>query len=307
MNINLSHKRGWRYWRNLGLFVLGSAIVGLLVIQYLGMPVFLAYGHSHPKRLPVCCATPADVGLAYEDIALTTRDGLTLKGWYLPAQNRAAVLVLHPLAANRLATLAGAQMLARHGYGVLLLDLRAHGESEGTVLPFGGPEIEDVRAAVAYLLTRKDVDPARIGALGWSLGGQVSILGAARIPEIQAVVADGPGATTFADWPPPQTLSEWLYVPFDAMYYRVLPLYTGVAEPLSIKTAVAEISPRPLLLIGAGSEQRRMEYFLSAAQAPKSLWIIPEAGHIDGIHQRPETYEAKIVEFFDAALLGSDP
>jgi len=104
-----------------------------------------------------------------------------------------------------------------------------------------------------------------------------------------------------------QTPSEWFYVPFDFVYYHVLPLYTGVTEPLSIKQAIGMVSPRPILLIGAGFEQHRMEYFLNAAQEPKSLWIIPEAGHIESISTRPQEYEEKVVEFFDDAMLGSSP
>ncbi len=194
-------------------------------------------------------------------------------------------------------------------YGVLLLDLRAHGESDGQVLPFGGPEIEDVRAAVNYLQTRPNVDPRRIGVIGWSLGAQIGLLGAARIPDVKAVVADGPGATTREDWPPPQTPGEWFYVPFDLVFYQVQPMFTHVTQPLSVKSAVAQIAPRPLLLISSGSEyeEHRMRYFYDAASEPKSLWVIPEATHIDGLNKQPDEYEEKVVRFFEEALLGNNP
>lgn len=309
MKLIVSRRRGWRYWCNLALFALGCAIIGLLIIQYIGIPVFLAKGYSHPKRLAVCCYTPADLGWTYENVSLTTGDGLTLRGWYIPSRNRAAVLLLHPIASNRLGSIGGAKLLVKHGYGVLLLDIRAHGESDGEMLPFGGPEIEDVRAAVDYLQTRTDVDPNRIGVMGWSLGAQIAILGAARVPGVRAVVADGPGATTREDWPPPQTLAEWFYVPFDFVFYKVQPLFTGVTEPISVKSAVAQIAPRPLLLISSGGkyEEHGMRHLYDAAGEPKSLWVIPEATHIDGLSKRPEEYEEKVVEFFDAALLGSNP
>jgi len=309
MKLFISRERGWRYWRNLALFALGSGIVGLLIIQYVGIPVFLAYGYSHPQRLAVFCYTPTDLGWTYDDVTVRTDDNLALRGWYIPSHNRAAVLLLHPEASNRLGTIDGAKILVKHGYGVLLLDIRAHGESDGQVLPFGGPEIEDVRAAVGYLQSRPDADADRIGVMGWSLGAQVGLLGAARVPDVRAVVADGPGATAREDWPPAQTLGEWFYVPFDFVFYHVQPMFTRVTEPLSIKSAVAQITPRPLLLISSGQayEERRMRYFYDAAREPKSLWVIPEATHIDGLSKRPEEYEEKVVEFFDAALLGSTP
>jgi len=156
------------------------------------------------------------------------------------------------------------------------------------------------------LQSREDIDPDRIGAMGLSLGAQVSLLGAARSKAIKAVVADGPCCTTFEDWPRPQTLGEWLYVPYDFVFFRMLRWHTGVAEPVPVQEAIAHIAPRPVLLIGGGPEQNMLERHYRAAQEPKALWIIPEAGHIDGFSKRPEEYEQKIVNFFDQALLGEN-
>ncbi len=295
--------RGWRYWRNLGLFSLLSIFIGLVFFQYVGVPFYMSYGYAHPKRAALCCITPADWGLAFEDVSFATSDGLTLRGWYLPSQNQAAIILLHGIAANRLAVMDHALMLARHGYGVLLLDLRAHGESDGDLLPYGGNEAEDVRGAAAYLQTRSDVDRERIGAMGLSLGAQVSILGAARDEAIKAVVADGPGATTFDDWPPLHSFGDWLYVPFDSVFYQMLPWRTGVSQPVSVQTAIAQIAPRPILVISGGAEQNMMRRHFAAAHEPKQIWIIPEAGHIEGLHVRPQEYEEKVIAFFDEALL----
>jgi alpha-beta hydrolase superfamily lysophospholipase len=103
--------------------------------------------------------TPVDYGLNYQEISFTTSDGLTLQGWYIPSANGAAVILTHHMASNRVGVLETAYMLARNGYGVLLFDLRAHGESQGEVLPFGGAEAEDIVAAAAYLQSREDIDP----------------------------------------------------------------------------------------------------------------------------------------------------
>lgn len=299
-------KRGCRYWRNLGAFALLVSLIGLLFLQYVGHPYYRSYGWSHPRRLAVCCMTPADRDLDYEDVSFTTGDGLTLRGWIIPSHNRAAVILSHPIASNRMGVLEVADVLARHGYGLLLFDLRAHGESDGQVLPFGGNEAQDVRGAAVYMQTRTDVDPNRIGAMGLSLGEQVSLLGAARTDAIKAVVADGPCCTTFEDWPSPKSLSDWLYVPYDLAFFSMLHWRTGVSDPVSVQEAIAKISPRPLLLIGGGSEQELLEHHYAAAGEPKTLWIIPGAGHISGLSARPEEYEERIVRFFDQALLGEN-
>lgn len=309
MKITPSNKRNGRYWINLTLFALGSCLLGYVLLQFIAYPVILAYGYSHPQRMEVCCTTPADYGLGFEEVTLVTSDQLTLRGWYIPSQNRAAVILLHSLASNRMGTLDGARMLAEHGYGVLMLDLRAHGESDGDVFPYGGPEVEDVRAAVVYLQSRPDVDDERIGIMGWSLGAQVGILAAAEFPEIRAVIADGPGATAFEDWPPPDSFDTWLYRPIDFIFYKVMPFYDGVDEPISIKDAIKQIAPRPILLISTGFELERVrvQTFMEEAKEPKELWLIPEANHMEGIILRPQEYEERIVHFFGETLLENTP
>jgi fermentation-respiration switch protein FrsA (DUF1100 family) len=297
-------KKGWRYWRNLLLFAFFSLILSALFLQFIAHPYLTAHGHTHPQRQPVCCQTPTDMGLDYESVSFETIDGLTLHGWYIPSQNHAVIILLHGIAASRVMMLEVAVPLAEAGYGVLLFDLRVHGESEGDVLPYGGLEGEDVRAAVRFLRTRDDLDSSRIGVLGWSLGAQVALVGAAVEPEVKAVVADGPGATAFEDWPKPHTVGEWWYVPYDFVFYLVLPYQSGVRDPMSLRTAVGQIAPRPLLLIsGGGIEQHRLTHFYEAAYEPKELWVVPEAGHLGAWNTRQEEYREKIVQFFNKSLL----
>ena len=62
-----------------------------------------------------------------------------------------------------------AEVLRREGYGVLLIDLRAHGESPGTRITFGAKEADDAAASVAFIRSRAPGQP--IAAIGWSLGG----------------------------------------------------------------------------------------------------------------------------------------
>jgi pimeloyl-ACP methyl ester carboxylesterase len=293
------------YWRNILLFLLAALFVGFLFLQLIAYPYFIASAHTHPSRQSPCCETPVDFGLDYEDVIFETADGLTLHGWYAPGRNKAAVMLLHGLNGNRISMLGLSKSLADSGYSVLVFDSRAHGDSEGSLVSYGGPEAEDVKAAVSFLRSRPDVDPERIGALGWSLGAQVAIMGAAVEPGVKAVVADGPGATAVSDWPPPETFDEWLYVPFDFMYYQFLPLQTGVTEPLALVDALPMLGERPLLLISSGDaiEKHRMEYFLSHATEPKELLIFAEASHISGWREEPEVYETSVINFFNKTLL----
>ena len=72
-------------------------------------------------------------------------------------------------------------MLARHGYGVLLFDRRGEGRSEGEPeLAGAGAATKDIKAGVAYLQHRPDVDPDRIGGIGLSVGGEMMLEAAAE-------------------------------------------------------------------------------------------------------------------------------
>jgi dipeptidyl aminopeptidase/acylaminoacyl peptidase len=193
-----SKKRGFLYW----LKLLAVGLVGGIVMFYTGYIVLWVKAETRPASMSPCCIIPSDLGFDYEDVSFTTADGVALSGWYIPSQNGAAVIMLHGDGANRAQMLPRAELLARHGYGVLLYDLRAHGKSAGDVRALGWLDADDVPAALVFLQSRDDVDPERIGILGFSLGGQIALRAAAAMDDIKAVVGEEPGFVTLRDVPP---------------------------------------------------------------------------------------------------------
>ena len=153
-------------------------VVAALAAYFVAQPVLFAYAVTHVQRAVV----PVDeLGVAHEDVTFRTSDGLTLRGWYIPSHNGAAIVDFP----GRLGTQAHARMLARHGYGVLLFDRRGEGRSEGggNMLGWGGDK--DIIAAVDWLKHRPDVDPDRIGGIGLSVGGELMLEAAAKDPTSQ--------------------------------------------------------------------------------------------------------------------------
>ena len=134
-----------------------------------------------------------------EDVTFETRDHVTLSGWFIPSRNGAAVVLAHGAGSTRASVRAHAEVLARHGFGVLAFDARGHGRSEGRAMDFGWYGDEDVGAAVAFVRGRPGVDANRIGAVGLSMGGEEVIGAAATNPGIRAVVAEGATARTRSD------------------------------------------------------------------------------------------------------------
>lgn len=296
-------EQSWRAWRNLGCFLLvvtSLAAVGLAV----GVSWWQADAFLHPRRYPAV-ETPGKWGLEIQDVAFTTVDGLTLRGWYLPSKNGAAILVGHGIGGAR--NLETAQVLARHGYGVLTFDWRAHGESDGDLCTFGYNEVHDVAAALAWLQNQPGVDPDRIGMLGESMGAVTAIRAAAQLPQIKAVVAASP----YAD------LAEAIRnvwrgtglpaFPFVPLQIAMGELQTGLdladLQPLE---DVAAISPRPILILAGGQDPitgpEAGARLYAAAGEPKDLWFEPEAGHLSFLTIYPEEYERRVVGFFDVAL-----
>ena len=105
-----------------------------------------------PTRVPVTAADRAHALQRlgpFEDVQFTTADGVTLRGWYKPARNGAAVIFVHGGGNNRLWFLPEAAALVRSGFGVLLFDSRANGESAGALQSWGDHEPADARAALA--------------------------------------------------------------------------------------------------------------------------------------------------------------
>ena len=148
---------------------------------------------------PEIGATPAIVGLTYEDVTLHTADAVALAAWYIPSANRAAVVVLHGAGSTRSNVLPQAAVLAQAGFGVLMVDARGHGDSDGRAMDFGWHGDADIAAATANPATRRDVDPDRIGAVGMSMGGEEALGATATNRLLRAVVAEGTTARAAAD------------------------------------------------------------------------------------------------------------
>jgi dienelactone hydrolase len=298
-----SRKRGggrwWRYTRRTLL-----AVGGLAVLYVLVLPLSLAYVFTHVARGFV----PApELGAPHEEVSFTTSDGLELEGWYIPSKNRAAVIAFPGRSGPQRPT----RMLARHGYGVLLFDRRGEGASEGDPNVFGWKGERDVRAAVAFLESRPDVDPDRIGAIGLSVGGEMLIEAGAESGGPAAIVSEGAGIRSIREAVAiPGTRKMLEAAIAHAIVTPATALFSNDLPPASLEDLSAKIAPTPVFFIyavpGQGGEAELTETFYDAAKEPKEIWLVPGAAHTGGIEAQPEKYERRVVGFFDAALFGSE-
>lgn len=289
-------KRGIRYWAKL------LAVPLLLgTVAYVQGTIYLL---TRPMPSDVCCLTPADEGFVYEDVRLAAPDGAALAGWYIPTRNGAAVILLHGYGGNRMGTWFQARVLAREGYGVLMYDARASGESGGRRRSFGWQDIADVPAAIAFLQARPEVDANRIGILGVSTGGEIALNAAAQNEALRAVLVDGVGFAVGDDIPPPATIRERImHTPFPLLF-ALMSWELGMPQPTPNSEMIGRIAPRPLLLVstGSGLEKRQNEMFFALAGEPKAHWNVPDSWHSGLPQTHPEAYARRIVAFFDEWL-----
>src|SRR4051812_9779100 len=128
-----SRKRryGHRALTGAGILVLAPVLFATLVF-----PVGFPYVYTHSGRI----VENPKLGVPYETVHFTTSDSLRLSGYYVPSKNGAAVLLYPGQSRSR-----EGRMLVRHGYGVLLVDARGQGRSQGDVGRWNG--YRDVIAA----------------------------------------------------------------------------------------------------------------------------------------------------------------
>lgn len=262
------------------------------------VPVGVALLATHRPR---DASAALDIGRPAQAVLLRTADGLRLNGRYVPSRNGAAVVVF-PGSASRAPQ---ARVLARHGYGVLMLDMRGYLDSDGDPNMFGWGATRDIDAGIAFLRARRDVRDGRVGGIGFSVGGELMLEAAARNAALRAVVADGAGERSVRE-SALRGPRGWLSLPALAVQTAALAVLSGEAPPPSLVDLVPRIAPRPLRLIGAGRDnggEDLQPHYFAAAGEPKAFWKISEAGHTGGYDARPRDYARRVVSFFDRALL----
>lgn len=262
---------------------------------------------------------PEDSG---EEVVFQASDGLSLRGSYFKRRGRAragTLVFCHEYLSDRWSYAPYLDHLRDAGYDIFSFDFRNHGESDRH--PGYSPlqwatdhEVRDLSAALDYLRSRSDHDPAGFGLFGVSRGGGTAMIVAAQERDVWCVITDGafPTRGTMTSY-----IGRWseIYVQ-SHLLLRFVP--TWVYDALGwlsrrrsgrrlncrfpeIERAARRLSPRPWLLIhGArdtyiGSPIARA--FFDCAREPKEMWLVPEAKHNRCRECEPEAYVERLRSF----------
>lgn len=292
----MPHRRSSAALKGTALFLFLLALLGLGFSYWVG-------GQLVAPRPTLIGPAPDD--LHAESVVIPGKAG-PIHGWWISGEaDKASVLLLHGIRANRTAMLGRARLLLRHGYSVLLIDLQAHGDSPGKVITLGLRESAGVQLAREWIHRKRPGKP--IGAIGVSLGGASILLG--PLPSgFDAVVLE-------AVYPDAR----------QALQNRMAMRFGAVAAPLLGKLLETQVKPRlgisleqlrpidhianlgaPLLLIAGGRDLHTTPAesgaLFARANAPKQYWLLPTAAHQDFLPADPAGYETRVLGFMDRYL-----
>ena len=247
------------------LTVLGIALA--IVVALLG---FLWVVQRKLIYLPNTQGVPpaATIISGAEEVSFLTEDGLRLGAWFVPAAgaDAATVLVFNGNAADRSYRAGLAETLRAAGFHVLLFDYRGYAGNPGSPTETG--LAADARAAVAYLLSRDDVDASRVIYLGESLGAGVAI-GLAVERQPVALVLRSP-FTSLVD----AAHAHFPFVPAGLLLrdrYPNIDRIRGLSCPVLVVAGEADTIVPPVL-------SRRL---YEAAAEPKRWVTVPGVDHND--------------------------
>jgi pimeloyl-ACP methyl ester carboxylesterase len=291
-------------WISVSLLLLVAAVFG---ICWWGAGVVL-----YPPAMSPMWVFPEQFGLPYEKISFKTRDGLELKGWFIPSPtgDKRTLIMCHGWGDNKGELLKQTYFLnERAGFNLLYFDFRSHGESGGKITTIGGMETIDFDAAMTWLRAHKPEFADRVGAFGLSMGAAVTVVSMPAHPDLRCAVVESPysdytGVVTRWAWNnlripsfPLVSISMWF------LRHRVGDQKVDSFNPVE---SAHHITPRPLFVIGGDKDDLMPEYdvrrVFDAALEPKQLWIVPGAAHARCREVAGVEYDTRVSGFFSRNL-----
>src|SRR5438093_3255978 len=256
---------GWLY-RLMFLAAILIALVLFLVLPVAGS-FLITNSHFHfPERGPT---TPEAVGISVLPAEFVSQDGIPLRGWWIPGDRSMPVIIfVHGLNRSRLEMLERGADASRRGYGVLLFDLRNHGDSGRAYTTIGVFESRDVCAASQFVRGTAGGRPQVLW--GVSMGASSSILAAKQCPGFAAIISDS-SFLSFRD-----TVSHHLTLFFRLPAFPIANLVVAITslrvgfnpDDGDVEAVVRDLNI-PIMFI-AGTADRRMPPALAAQMFKES-------------------------------------
>jgi uncharacterized protein len=262
-----------------------------------------------------------------EEVTFPTDSGLNLRGLYLrtTAPRRQGVILFGlEFGSNRWACVPYTQFLRDAGFDIFTFESRNQGDSDQQsgyeplqwVTDF---EVNDIRAALAYLKSRPDADSQGVGFFGISKGGSAGLMAAAHDSFVRCFVTDGIFATHTTMLPYmrkwitiysnrrsiQKVVPNWYYRLFASKGLRQIEKLRRCRFP-HLEVRIRRISPRPLLMIHGGADNyikpEMARALFDRAQEPKEFWLVEGAKHNQAMQVANGEYKRRVLAFFESHL-----
>ncbi len=276
----------------------------IFVASFIGIGLLSAWQVTHPARIEIGL-TPKNFNLPFEEIALITKDGISIAGWLVPSRvegfistavsQKPALIILHGYPAEKGDMLSIANDL-HSDFNILLIDFRHFGKSGGSFTTLGTKERLDLEAAIDFLASRGF---EKVGVLGFSLGGATAIMQAAQDTRIGAVVS-------YASFAGLTILGKDIYTHLPIIREALIPLMKfwmkllwGIDTSLSPQVA-AQNMQTPILIIHTKLDEqipfRHAELLRDALKDNRRAeFYFPE----EGLHgELPTDFDERVKNFF---------
>ncbi len=284
-------------------------LVVLVLVILLGAAWFFSNLLIHPayKCNPahyVYCGDPSEQNIKFEDVTFTTKDGVTLGGWFMPsvAPGKKAIVLVHGHGGGRNEGMRYAKMLTEAGFNLVAFDLRVFSKSGKAFASMGYYEKLDVIAAVDFLVNEKKMES--IGVFGASLGASTAVLAMAEDKRIRSGIFNS-GYANVAD-----VLAEVGARDYGLPRFPLIPMVMWISGlraganmgEINAEDKIAAIAPRPVFIMHCTADNfvpyTHGERLFKASKEPKEMWSPACTKHVQEWNQFRTEAERRAKEFF---------
>jgi alpha-beta hydrolase superfamily lysophospholipase len=258
---------------------------------------------------PANHAVAMPAGFSAQSVAIPGVGHSVAAWWVDKGEGSPVILLLHAVRADRSTMVSRAQLLMKHGFSVLLIDLQGHGETPGEAITLGYRESADVLAAREWI--KRTAPGRKIGVVGCSLGG-ASVLLAPQPSGFDAVVLEAvyPRIARAAENRIRMRLGALAPLLAPLLLMQLEPRLHISASDLEPIRSIGRLGAPVLIAAGSKDEHTTLEEsreLFGKASEPKALWVVEGARHQDLLAFDREGYEQHVIGFLIATLVRASP
>ena len=241
----------------------------------------------------------------------TSFDGLRLAGRYIPCkENRGTILLFHGWRSAPYVDFGRAlELYYSQGMNILLVDQRAHGDSQGRYITYGIKEQRDVHSWIAWHNARFGADvPLVLSGLSMGAATVMMAWGSPMPENVRCAIADCGFTSPYeiiGKVVKDMHLPRWLLMPVIGLGTRI---FAGFRLKAYSTITAAQKMQRPIFFVHGTKdgfvpwEMTKRSYDACAAK-DKTLLLVEGADHGLSYVVAPEEYRREVLALLDRALI----